>query len=158
MVIRPYVQIINLGVTKYSYSLQLQQHFARKLLDYHVNHSCSEASNTMLIQQHYPVYTIGLRSKEYMPDLQCRLEKIGAEFYQTNRGGLITFHGPGQLVAYPILYLKEFSLSMRDYVDRLENTVIDMCAHYGIEGSKSPHTGVWVGSNKIAAIGKYNKL
>ncbi|CAG9772945.1 unnamed protein product [Ceutorhynchus assimilis] len=79
--------------------------------------------------------------------------KVGAEFYKTNRGGLITFHGPGQLVVYPILNLKHFKPSIKWYVCHLEKTIIHLCQKYGLTGETSPHTGVWIGDNKICAIG-----
>uniref|UniRef100_A0A9J7XDQ5 lipoyl(octanoyl) transferase n=1 Tax=Cyprinus carpio carpio TaxID=630221 RepID=A0A9J7XDQ5_CYPCA len=70
-----------------------------------------------------------------------------------SRGGLITFHGPGQLVCYPVLNLGCFRKSVRWYVCELERTVIKTCAQFGIEASTSPDTGVWAGDNKICAIG-----
>ncbi|CAB1348477.1 unnamed protein product [Coregonus sp. 'balchen'] len=82
-------------------------------------------------------YTHSKRSKDKL---------LGAEFFRSNRGGLITFHGPGQLVCYPILNLGCFKKS-------LERTVINLCRKYGIKASTSPDTGVWVGDNKICAIG-----
>lgn len=74
---------------------------------------------------------------------------------RTNRGGLITFHGPGQLVMYPVIYLKDFSLGMRQYVDSLEELVIRACQHWNIKSHRSPYTGVWVQDRKLAAIGWY---
>ena len=84
----------------------------------------------------------------------CLSQGLGADFFKTNRGGLITFHGPGQLVIYPIMHLKDFGLGMRQYVEGLEEVVIRACRHWGIEAHRSPHTGVWVGDNKLAAIGE----
>ena len=82
------------------------------------------------------------------------MKSLGAEFYRTNRGGLITFHGPGQLVAYPILNLADFTKSMKWYLCKLEETVIRTCSNsFGIEAGRSPDTGVWVGNNKICAMG-----
>ena len=72
---------------------------------------------------------------------------------RTNRGGLITFHGPGQLVAYPILNLRNFTPSMRRYIATLENTIINTCSRFGVNAGTTEHTGVWVGDRKIAAIG-----
>lgn len=68
-------------------------------------------------------------------------------------GGLITFHGPGQLVAYPVLNLKHFYTSVKWYVQSLEESVIKLCDQLGIKAVRSPYTGVWVDDNKIAAIG-----
>ena len=83
-----------------------------------------------------------------------RLISLGAEFYRTNRGGLITFHGPGQLVAYPILNLNGFTKSMKWYICTLEATIIQMCkSSFGIQAKRSSDTGVWVDDNKLCAIG-----
>ena len=82
-----------------------------------------------------------------------RLKALGADFYRTNRGGLITFHGPGQLVAYPILNLRGFDKSMKWYVCKLEETVIQLCKALRIEAERSSDTGVWVKNNKLCAIG-----
>jgi len=69
---------------------------------------------------------------------------LGADFYRVNRGGLITYHGPGQLVAYPILRLEKRH-STRWYVDRLEAAIIDLLKEFDLKGETSPHTGVWIG-------------
>uniref|UniRef100_A0A8C2AMR8 lipoyl(octanoyl) transferase n=1 Tax=Cyprinus carpio TaxID=7962 RepID=A0A8C2AMR8_CYPCA len=79
--------------------------------------------------------------------------KGSCNFVHTSRGGLITFHGPGQLVCYPVLNLGCFRKSVRWYVCELERTVIKTCGQFGIEASTSPDTGVWAGDNKICAIG-----
>lgn len=101
-----------------------------------------------------PVYTIGIRKSGYSDEEEKRLKALGAEFYRTNRGGLITFHGPGQLVAYPIIDLTMYTKSVKWYVCKLEETVIQMCKAFKIESCRSADTGVWVGDNKICAIGK----
>ena len=96
------------------------------------------------------------------------LKSLGADFHRVNRGGLITFHGPGQLVAYPILQLERRN-AIRWYVDSLEDAIIDLLSEFNLKGEKSPHTGeilflkylgkvswylgVWIGDNKICAMG-----
>lgn len=77
----------------------------------------------------------------------------GAEFYKSNRGGLITFHGPGQLVVYPIINLKNFTPSIKWYVCHIEKTIIRLCKQLGIEAATTSDTGVWIGDEKICAIG-----
>lgn len=77
---------------------------------------------------------------------------LGAEFYRTNRGGLITFHGPGQLVAYPIINLKHFKLTMRCYVHKIEQTIIHLCRKLHLNAEVSSHTGVWIGNNKVSDV------
>jgi lipoyl(octanoyl) transferase len=74
-------------------------------------------------------------------------------FYQTKRGGQITFHGPGQLVCYPIINLQTLKIPIRTFVYGLEESIIKLCSHYNICSERSPNTGVWVGNNKICAIG-----
>ncbi|CAG0885335.1 unnamed protein product [Darwinula stevensoni] len=103
----------------------------------------------------YPlvVYTVGIRSSLYPPSEEMRLKEMGAEFYRTSRGGLITFHGPGQLVAYPVLNLQVWTPSVKWYVCQLEKTIIELCHQLDIYASTSPYTGVWVQNKKIAAIG-----
>ncbi|GJQ73772.1 hypothetical protein Trydic_g18712 [Trypoxylus dichotomus] len=128
-------------------ALTLQKHIASQ------HHIASQGTDTIIFVEHPPVYTIGIRTKDYSDEDQVRLQQTGAEFYKTNRGGLITFHGPGQLVVYPILNLKNYKPSMKWYICHIEKTVIDMCKVFGLNASTSPHTGVWIGDNKICAIG-----
>lgn len=100
------------------------------------------------------VYTTGIREAPYPDNLYTKFKELGAEFQRTNRGGLITFHGPGQLVAYPIVNLKQYTKSMKCYIHKLEETVIQTCKNsYHIDAARSKDTGVWVGDNKICAIG-----
>ncbi|XP_057331830.1 putative lipoyltransferase 2, mitochondrial [Microplitis mediator] len=140
------VKLIWAGRMGYKAGLYLQ----KTLVD---NHHNSNQENTLVLIEHDPVYTIGIRDKNYTPEDIKKLEATGAEFFKTNRGGLITFHGPGQLVAYPILNLKQFKPSVKWYVDQIEKTVIRLCAEMGIKAETSPHTGVWVDDKKICAIG-----
>jgi len=108
----------------------------------------------MLLVEHSPVYTIGRRTHVYNNAEENRLKDVGADFFRADRGGLITFHGPGQLVAYPIFCLDEQKYGVKAYVDMLEETIISLLSkNFNIKGSRSPHTGVWVGNNKICAMG-----
>ena len=113
----------------------------------------------MLLVEHPAVYTLGksghaenlLVGEEY-------LRSIGAEFYHIDRGGDITFHGPGQIVGYPILDLERIGLSLRDYIDALEGAVIRTVARYGIRAGRiAGASGVWIEgaqpARKICAIG-----
>ncbi|PIO65229.1 lipoyl(octanoyl) transferase [Teladorsagia circumcincta] len=100
-----------------------------------------------------------IRSKLYSQEEETRLKGLGADFFRTSRGGLITFHGPGQLVMYPIFDLKRIAprpIGVRRYVEMLEQVIIN-CAtedfHISNVG-RTQHTGVWVGENrKLAALG-----
>lgn len=143
------VKVLWAGRLSYSSGLKLQKILANQ---HHQNLS-KDTCNTLVLLEHDPVFTIGIRDKGYTVEEEERLKKLGAEFFRTNRGGLITFHGPGQLVAYPILNLKQFKSSVKWYVSQIEEMVIRLCAEYGIKAGTSPDTGVWVNDKKICAIG-----
>jgi lipoyl(octanoyl) transferase len=114
----------------------------------------------LILVEHPPVYTLG-RSGKAMNMLlsDAQLKAIGATLYHIDRGGDITFHGPGQLVAYPILNLEHYDLGLKAYIHLLEEAVIRTCAAYGVRGDRvEGATGVWldVGTpreRKICAIG-----
>ncbi|XP_076756282.1 lipoyl(octanoyl) transferase 2 [Xylocopa sonorina] len=143
------VKVLWAGRISYNYGLKLQQLFAKQ----HHQKLKEDSCNTLILLEHNPVFTVGIRDKEYTVEDEERLKNLGAEFFRTNRGGLITFHGPGQLVAYPILDLKQFKSSIKWYVCQIEEMIIRLCAEFGIKGEKSPNTGVWVNDKKICAIG-----
>ncbi|KAK3825286.1 MAG: hypothetical protein J3Q66DRAFT_277869, partial [Benniella sp.] len=111
----------------------------------------------ILLVEHLPTYTNGRRNRgERSIDEQesTRLERLGATYVESLRGGEITFHGPGQLVAYPILDLKPAKLSVKCYVSYLEKAIIATCAEWGVETITTENTGVWINDQKkIAAIG-----
>ena len=118
-----------------------------------------EPRGTILVVEHPAVYTLGKSGDEH--NMLCTeeyLRSLGAEFYHIDRGGDITFHGPGQLVCYPILDLDAIGLGVRRYIEALEQSVIDLAAEYGIEAHRSEGaSGVWVtqGSHlvKLCAVG-----
>ena len=163
------MEVVRLGRVSYPEALRLQQVY--------VNRHRSGPAHALLLCEHPPVYTTGIRHKPYPAAQLERLRLLGAHVQHTNRGGLITFHGPGQLVCYPVLNLSSFKKvrcgfplvqrkcgqsvlmcdllpqSVRWYVCELEKTIISACRRFGIDASTSPHTGVWVGDNKICAIG-----
>lgn len=109
----------------------------------------------LLLLEHFPVYTIG-RGGDATNMLATpeRLREMGAELIRIDRGGDITFHGPGQLVAYPIVELRD-PLDLRRYVRILEAAIIDTAAAFGVEAARlEGHPGIWVeGERKLAAIG-----
>lgn len=115
----------------------------------------------LILCEHPPVYTIGKSGKiEHLLINKDEREEMGADLYRINRGGDITFHGPGQLVAYPILDLESIKIGIREYVYKLEESIIRWLSHeYGINGGRlASHTGVWLDAGsknerKIAAIG-----
>ena len=109
----------------------------------------------LLLVEHFPVYTIGRGGDESnLLATPERLREIGAEFHRIDRGGDITFHGPGQLVAYPIVELRD-PLDLRRYVRSLEEAVIATAAAFGVEAHREDGLiGIWVeGRRKLAAIG-----
>ena len=119
-----------------------------------------EYENHIILCEHPHVYTLGRSGKEgNMLLSEEQLQKIGATLYHIDRGGDITYHGPGQLVCYPILNLEEFSVGLKEYVHLLEEAVIRVCASYGIiAGRLEKATGVWQEGDtprarKICAIG-----
>lgn len=117
-------------------------------------------SNYLLFVEHDPVYTLGRSGKNgnmLMDAVQLRAKH--AEYIQVDRGGDITFHGPGQLVVYPVIDMENFSLGVKDYVNDLEEVVIKSLSAYGMKGQRLPGaTGVWLDASaktarKICAIG-----
>jgi len=119
-----------------------------------------ERRESLLLLQHPPTYTIGSqRHPEHLLFSEEELAKQGIKVFEIDRGGDITYHGPGQLVGYPLLYLDAVGLDLHAYLRQLEQVIIDWLADYGITGGRKPeYTGVWVGDKKIAAIGvKFNK-
>lgn len=149
------IKLINLNRLSYSTALHIQ----RKLFAKVSQTGGKERPSYLLLVEHEPVYTVGIRKQHYLDsEFQARLKQLGADFVVTNRGGLITFHGMGQLVAYPILNLHDFPAtrnSIKQFVCLLESTIIDVCRDFSIESSRlDGFPGVWVEeSRKIAAIG-----
>jgi lipoyl(octanoyl) transferase len=134
-----------LGRVNFSDALKLQEEIvARKAGD-------GSAPDELLLLEHEPVYTIGRT-----PDQSSLGNAAGLPHpvIQTNRGGQATYHGPGQLVGYPILDLRVRGQDLHRYLRSLEDVLIALLAKYGVEGQRSPgQTGVWVGNRKIASIG-----
>lgn len=150
MAVRPVVSVVNAGRLAYQQGLKLQQ----QLVDRHSDENVpQDKKNSLILIEHNPVYTIGIRTAQYPDNEIRRLEALGAEFHKTNRGGLITFHGPGQLVCYPILNLRDFDCTVKKYVCLLEKTIIEVCKRYEIKAQTTDDTGIWVGNRKICALG-----
>lgn len=114
----------------------------------------------LILLEHPHVYTLGKSGEEDNMLLNyMQLQAKDAEFVHTNRGGDITYHGPGQLVGYPILNLENYSIGLREYIERLEESIIKTIAHYGLVGTRAKGAaGVWLdvgtlNERKICAIG-----
>ena len=113
------------------------------------------AADTILLLEHPPIFTIGKSGKldNLLVD-RGELARKGISVFFTNRGGDITYHGPGQLVVYPIIDLTNRGKSVHQYIHDLEEVVIRTLADFSIEAQRDfKHVGVWVGDEKIAAIG-----
>lgn len=167
------VAVQDLGLTRYQpvwdYQEKLLQEnvqvkSARYAQTAGVDHDPEEVSETqhhLLLTEHYLVYTLGKSGKEehILIDPATMAEK-GIEYFRINRGGDITFHGPGQLVGYPILDLEKFDTDIGKYLRRLEEVIIRTIAHFGIKAGRSKgETGVWLDADipgrerKICAMG-----
>ena len=147
------IQVHNLGRLDYSKALKIQKYFVNN----HLTNPTDEQKDTLLLVEHNPVYTVGLRRSLYTENELEKLKSLGAAVEYSNRGGLITFHGHGQLVAYPILNLKNYSPSIKWYVCQLESTIVNLCLNsYKIKANRLcniGYTGVWVNDSKLAALG-----
>ncbi len=148
------VRKIDIGTVPYSEALELQRSIFSSV-------QSKEQLSALLLVEHPHVYTLGKSGNAGNLLINGDfLDKINAEYYVTDRGGDITYHGYGQLVGYPILDLDLLGISLRAYIEQLEEVIISTVAHYGIvAGRVSGATGVWIdGDNphkarKIAAIG-----
>ncbi|XP_057995620.1 octanoyltransferase LIP2, mitochondrial isoform X2 [Hevea brasiliensis] len=143
------LQVWKLGTVNYLEGLKLQE---KLVSDRKVN----KIPDTLLSLQHPPTYTLGKRRTDHnllIPTSE--LQKLGAELHYTQRGGDITYHGPHQAILYPIISLREIGLGARNYVERLELTMIELASLYGVKAcaGQKGQTGVWVVDRKIGAIG-----
>jgi lipoyl(octanoyl) transferase len=142
---RPACEVHWLDVVDYEEAWLLQREVA-------AHRAAGDIPDTLLLLEHPSVYTTGKRNAEV--NLRLPAETLGAPLIVSDRGGDITFHGPGQLVAYPIIDLRQAGLGVVTYVRNLEEVVLRTLRDYGIgSGLECGLTGVWVGNEKIAAIG-----
>lgn len=112
-------------------------------------------NDALLFVEHPPVYTLGKSGdEENMLQSVLELQKLEAEFVKVDRGGDITYHGPGQIVGYPILDLDRHFTDIHKYLRFLEEVIIKVCGDYGFDAGRIDGlTGVWIGEDKIAAMG-----
>ncbi len=135
------------GLTPYAEAWEMQKGLVRL-------RKRDDVPDTLLLLEHPPVYTVGRAAKDAgnLGAGEEYLRSLGAEVFWSDRGGDATFHGPGQLVGYPILRLKK--LDTHGYLRDLEEVLIRVLADYGLEAGRHPdYTGVWTNGAKIAAIG-----
>jgi len=142
------VEVHDLGLTGYRTIHERQRELQAARI-------AGAAPDTLLLTEHRPVLTLGRAHPN--PDLRAPAEAVaraGIDIVQTERGGDITYHGPGQLVAYGIIALRDWDLALLDYVTGLEQTVIAVLAGWGIEGARCTGArGAWVDGRKIASVG-----
>ena len=133
----------------YSEALGIQQQIASE------RKQGAGVDHLLFVEHHPHVVTIGRNGhQENVLASEAALRAAGIELFETDRGGDVTYHGPGQIVAYPIMDLREWKRDVGAFVRALEQVLIDTLADFGIEATRIPKlTGVWVGDAKIAAIG-----
>ncbi|MCP9763189.1 lipoyl(octanoyl) transferase LipB [Lacihabitans soyangensis] len=156
------VEYINLGLIDYKKAWDFQEELFKKIVDIKVNNRNNQTEditpNYLIFCQHPHVYTLGKSGKlENLLLDEKGLDEKEATFYKINRGGDITYHGPGQLVVYPILDLDNFFTDIHKYMRYLEEAVISICADYGINAGRIDGlTGVWINDEnprKLCAMG-----
>ena len=132
------------GLIDYQAGLLLQENQITAILD-------GSGHDTIFLLEHQPVYTIGrLRDQSSLRDPAA----LPYPLYETNRGGQATYHGPGQLVGYPILDLTPRGKDLHEHLRKLEDALILACHHFGVQASRREGlTGVWVENRKLASIG-----
>ena len=158
------IQLLDLGIKGYKETWDYQEELFKGIVDLKIRNRREEAHfetpNYLLLVAHPHVYTLGKSGDfENLLLTEKQLEAKGATFYKINRGGDITYHGPGQIVGYPILDLENFFTDIHKYLRFLEEVIILTLAEYNITGTRSEgETGVWLGvgtpfARKICAMG-----
>jgi lipoyl(octanoyl) transferase len=142
------LEVYKLGLTEYDIALKLQEEIQEKRIE-------GKICDTLLLLEHPPTLTLAkggdkediLVSQEFLEE-----KRVAVRF--TDRGGNITFHGPGQIVGYPIFDLNRINRDIHEYILRLEAVLINVLKDFSINANLDPeHVGVWTGNEKIAAIG-----
>jgi len=143
----------DLGRQPYGKILELQRQLCRRRV------AGELADDLLLLVEHDPVITLGRGTRaESVPIPPAQLERQGTPVFEVERGGDVTYHGPGQLVGYPILDLQRHRPDLHWYLRQLEAALIDGLARTGIPAERNPGlTGVWTGGRKIASIGIHVK-
>ena len=144
------IEVRRLGLVSYSDGLELQKRLVER-------RKAGEIPDQLLLLEHPPVITLGVKSRADRSHIVAGPELLaarGVEVFETGRGGDVTYHGPGQLVGYPIIDLKPDRCDVHQYVRDLEEVMIRTAATYGVRAERvSGLTGAWVGNLKLAAIG-----
>ncbi len=141
-------RIFNFGLVDFKKAWQFQKEIFREIKNNYFN-------GALILCQHYPVITVGRQGRQEnikvpLPELKNR----GILMYEIERGGDVTYHGPGQLIAYPVFNLNYFKKDIHLFLRQLEELVIDLLSDFGINGLRYKGlTGVWIDKQKIASIG-----
>jgi len=143
-------EVRRLGTVPYAEALQLQKHLVE-------DRRAGAIADQLLLLEHPPVITLGARTRgdrSHVLASTSALQAAGIELFEAGRGGDVTYHGPGQLVGYPILDLRPDRCDVHRYVRDLEQVMIDVASEFGVSASRvAGLTGIWVGDDKLAAIG-----
>jgi lipoyl(octanoyl) transferase len=151
----------DIGLKDYKVVWDLQEQILAKIIAEKRETKKPSPKNQFILVEHPHVYTLGKSGDEKnLLAHEDFLKKIEATFYKINRGGDITYHGPGQLVGYPIIDLEYYKIGVREYIEKMEDAIIATIAEYGLKGGrKEGATGVWLDfehpsrARKICAIG-----
>ncbi len=147
------LEVRDLGRRPYADALELQRELRRRRAEGELDH------DILLLTEHPPVVTLGRGTRpSSLPYPAALLERRGVEVFEVERGGDVTFHGPGQLVGYPIVDLSGHRRDLHWYLRRLEDTLISAIERLGVPAGRTPGlTGVWTAGRKIASIGIHVK-
>ena len=138
--------LITPGVTPYDVANQAMHDLAAR-------RAVGEIPDALILLEHPPVYTLGRRTDPaHVLLAEAEIGRRGAEVHRVDRGGSVTFHGPGQLVGYPIVHLGA-KPDVMGYLREVEEAVIRACADLGVEVGRNRDTGVWAGNRKVCAVG-----
>ncbi len=140
-------RVLDLGLIDYEKAYTLQRNFVDEVI--------GKKENIILLCEHTPVFTLGrIATEENFLLTSDEIKQSGAKVLRVDRGGEVTFHGPGQLVVYPIFQLTDFGKDLKLYMGQLEQVAIDLLRYFGIVADRIlGQRGVWVGQEKIASIG-----
>lgn len=155
------IHLHHLGLTDYAKAWELQKQYFTENFEIKTGKRAGVTTNHLFLVEHPHVYTLGKSGDQNNLLLNDEMLKSkGASFYKIERGGDITYHGPGQLVGYPVFDLDNFKISIKEFVFKIEEVLIRTVAHYGINAERlEGATGVWLEAHhptharKIAAIG-----
>jgi lipoate-protein ligase B len=142
------VRLVDLGKISYLEAFELQKETLEQVLD-------GASPSTLFFVEHPPVLTLGANfHEENLLFPVSEYERRGFEVHRTDRGGDVTYHGPGQLVVYPVFNIEPLGKDLHRWIRQLEEVFIETIGEFGISGRRfPPHTGVWVENLKIAALG-----